>query len=247
MAGNRARIAIAVLALLATPAYATAQDDTLPAASAAVAGVQRPDFSRTPASPDVRHIAGWVAHSGDNRGLPYAIIDKTSARVFVFDPTGEFRGASPILLGLARGDHSVPGIGEREMSSILPDERTTPAGRFVAERGKNIKGEDIIWIDYDAAVSMHRVRANNPRERRLERLASPTAADNRISYGCVNVPAKFYNSVIDRTFRSENAIVYVLPETRPAREVFGSYDVSPRALSSERTRRPQMAQQALPR
>jgi len=85
-----------------------------------------------------------------------------------------------VLLGLARGDDSVPGIGERKIAEILPFERTTPAGRFVGERGRNASGEDIVWVDYDAAVSMHRVRATNPKERRLERLASPTPADNRI-------------------------------------------------------------------
>ncbi len=58
------------------------------------------------------------------------------------------------------------------MASILPEERTTPAGRFVAELGHNIKGEDIVWVDYDAAVSLHRVRATNPTERRLQRLAT---------------------------------------------------------------------------
>ena len=40
---------------------------------------------------------------------------------------------------------------------MLPEERTTPAGRFVAERGQNLRGEDVVWIDYDAAVLMHRV------------------------------------------------------------------------------------------
>ncbi len=245
--GNRAWIAIAALGLLAAPAYATAQKGSSHAAVQKTATVKRPDFARAQASPDVRHIADWVADSGDNSGLPFAIIDKTNARVFVFEPDGAFRGASPVLLGLARGDHTVPGIGEREMSLIRPDERTTPAGRFVAERGKNMDGEDIIWIDYDAAVSMHRVRAKKPRERRLERLASPTPADNRISYGCVNVPVKFYNNVIDRTFASATAVVYVLPETRAAHDVFGSYEVSPRERSSARAARPQIVRDDTPR
>ena len=85
-----------------------------------------------------------------------------------------------MLLGLARGDDSVPGIGERKMSEIRPEERTTPAGRFNSEPGINLQGEDIVWIDYDAAVSMHRVRTNNKKERRLERLASAHPEDHRI-------------------------------------------------------------------
>ena len=177
------------------------------------------------ASRDARHIADWVMDSGDNRGLPFVIVDKTEARIFVFDPGGWISGAAPALLGLARGDDTVPGIGDRELSSIRPEERTTPAGRFVAQLGMSFRGEDVVWVDYDSGVSLHRVVTSNPRERRLERLATPTPADNRISYGCINVPAAFYNSVIAPAFAGTTGIVYVLPETRPVRRVFGSYDV----------------------
>lgn len=187
-----------------------------PAAAAAGHG----DPGKVAASPQARKLARWVVESGDNRGLPFAIIDKKNARVLVMNADGQTQGSSPVLLGLARGDHSVPGIGERKMADIRPDERTTPAGRFLAEHGRNAQGEDIVWVDYDAAVSMHRVRANNKVERRLERLASPTAADNRISYGCINVPAAFYDRVIVPTFHSHHAVVYVLPDVKPLAEVF---------------------------
>jgi hypothetical protein len=106
------------------------------------------------------------------------------------------------------------------MADIRDDERTTPAGRFVSEPGRNLSGEDIVWVDYDAAVSMHRVRATNKSERRLERLATPTAADNRISYGCINVPAAFYDAHVKPSFGTAKAVIYVLPETRPASTLF---------------------------
>ena len=145
---------------------------------------------------DPRWLARAVVAAADNRAAPFAVVDKKNARVFVFDAAGRLQGWSPVLLGLARGDDSVPGIGEREMSRIRPDERTTPAGRFKTEPGRNTKGEDIVWIDYDAAVSMHRVRTTDSSEHRLQRLASPSVADNRISYGCINVPAAFYDAYI---------------------------------------------------
>ncbi len=81
-----------------------------------------------------------------------------------------------MLLGSARGDDSVPGISERELAEITPEERTTPAVRFAMEPGVDASGEDIFWVDYATAVSMHRVRATNRSERRLQRLATPTAA-----------------------------------------------------------------------
>jgi hypothetical protein len=182
-------------------------------------------IGRAKVSPEARRIADWVVDSADNRGLPFLIVDKVNARVIAFDADGYLRGASPALLGLARGDDSVPGIGERPMADIRPDERTTPAGRFIAEMGENSNGEDILWVDYDAAVSMHRVRTSNAAERRLQRLASATPKDNRISYGCINLPVSFYEHTVKALFEPRNGIVYVLPETRPAKVLFGAYDV----------------------
>lgn len=165
------------------------------------------------AQADALLLAKAAIAAGDNRGENFAVVDKKMARVFVFDAGGRLNGDSPVLLGLARGDDSVPGIGERKMSDIRPDERTTPAGRFESEPGRNLQGEDIVWVDYDAAVSMHRVRATNKAERRLERLASPGVADNRISYGCINVPARFYDTHIRPMLGQRKGVVYVLPET----------------------------------
>jgi hypothetical protein len=199
----------------------------------------RADFGRERPSRDAYQIANWVVHSSDNRAMPFLIVDKRKAKVYAFDASGALRGAAPVLLGLGRGDESVPGIGERKMSEIRPHERTTPAGRFVAELGRNTKGEDIVWIDYDSAVSMHRVRALDPKERRLSRLSSPTPADNRISYGCINVPVAFYETVLLPTMARRRAVVYVLPDIRSAREVFGAYDVDERlGVSAKQMARP---------
>jgi hypothetical protein len=63
-------------------------------------------------------------------------------------------------------------------------------------------------------------------ERRPERLASPNAADRRISFGCINLPIPFYEKVLSPTVHKTGAIVYVLPETRSPREVFHSWDVT---------------------
>jgi hypothetical protein len=56
---------------------------------------------------------------------------------------------------------------------------------------------------------------------REARLASPTPEDNRASLGCVVVPAAFYDSVVEPMLGHGRAVVYVLPETRPVRELFG--------------------------
>src|SRR5476649_2710748 len=78
-------------------------------AEALPAAAHRPqwaNFERERASHEARHVADWVVDSGDNRGMPFAIVDKTDAKVFVFGPDGRLRGAAPALLGLALGDDS---------------------------------------------------------------------------------------------------------------------------------------------
>ena len=184
---------------------------------------KRANFEREQKSRDAQRMADWVVDSGDNRGMPFAIVDKIDAKVFVFDADGRLRGAAPVLLGLGRGDDSIPGIGDRNMSDMRPEERTTPAGRFVAWLGHNFDGKDMLWVDYDGAISLHRVVTNKPKERRMQRLATPTTLDNRISYGCINVPAKFYDNVVSPAFTGTYGIVYVLPETRSNSEIFALY------------------------
>jgi len=182
-------------------------------------------FENERPSVDARQIANWVVASNNNAGLPFVILDKKDARVFVFHPDGRLRGAASALLGLATGDHSVPGIGERKLSAIRPEERTTPAGRFVAALDRNLQDKEILWVDYDAAISLHPVITSNAKERRAQRLATPTPLDNRISYGCINVPADFFQQVVSPAFSGTNGVVYVLPETRPAKPFFGADDV----------------------
>jgi hypothetical protein len=173
------------------------------------------------ASQAVHDLAQWVMRAGDNRSLPFVIVDKVDAQVFVFRADGQFTGAAAALIGSAVGDETAPGIGNRPLSGMLPAERTTPAGRFVASTGRNLSGTEIIWVDYDNAVSLHPVIIGKPAERRLQRLVSPTPADNRITYGCINVPARFFQQVVKPAFSQSDGIVYVLPETHGVGDFFG--------------------------
>jgi hypothetical protein len=205
-------------------AQAPAQPD--PAVPVPTTGPLRlADFRGEAAPDDVQHIAHWAAHTRDHKQSAFVVIDKKNARLYVFDPQAALVKSTPILLGKAIGDHTVPGIGSKPLDQVKEDEKTTPAGRFVAEPGRNLKGEDIIWVDYDAAVSMHRLRFVDAKERRAARLASATSADNRISFGCINVPVAFYDGVLDPHVKKSGAIVYVLPETRSPQELFRSFDV----------------------
>jgi hypothetical protein len=178
-------------------------------------GAQPPD--------DVRKLADWIVTAGDNRGTNFVIVDKPQAKVFVFDADGKILGMAPCLVGLQPGDDSVPGVGAMTLAQISPDMRTTPAGRFVASLGPDLGKKDVLWVDYANAISLHRVVNNVRSERRPERLASPTPLDHRISWGCINVPAKFFDHVVEPAFTGTTGIVYILPEIKSMHDVFPKY------------------------
>ena len=119
-------------------------------ASDTVHPLPKTDFAGESATADARIAADWVAANADNQRLPFVIIDKKNAQAFVFDADRQIKGATPVLLGLAVGDDGLLDMSGRKVSSLLPFERTTPAGRFVAEPGRNLQGEEIIWLDYAA-------------------------------------------------------------------------------------------------
>jgi hypothetical protein len=173
-------------------------------------------------------LAGWVTATGDNGGQPFVIIDKEAANVFVFDGEGSLQGGAPVLVGLARGDDSVAGVGDRELSAIAPDDRTTPAGRFVASFGGAAGNRKVLWVDYADAISLHPVITTNPKERRLQRIKSRTPEDHRITFGCINVPAAFYAHVVLKAFKGGAGIVYILPDTKPLETVFPAFAVATR-------------------
>ena len=178
------------------------------------------DFAGEEVSAEARQLADWVARSNDHASTNFVLIDKKFARIHVFDGEARLVGSSPVLLGGTPGDDSVPGIGTRPIAQVLPEERTTPAGRFVAERGLNARNEDVVWVKYEEALSMHRVLTTNADERRPERLATPTPDDNRISYGCINVPVAFYENFVRPAFATRRAAVYILPEMKSLEQVF---------------------------
>ena len=160
-----------------------------------------------------RQMMEWVLQSRDHGGRPYAVVDKKAARLYVFDRTGRLAGETEVLLGQTVGDFTVPGVGERaQTGSVGPDERTTPAGRFEAAAGRNNKGEHVVWVDYESAFAIHRLRPGRSLAARSAGLASATPDDNRMSLGCVVVPVAFYQTVVERVLGGRS-VVYVLPET----------------------------------
>lgn len=164
-------------------------------------------------------VTTWVAASGDNAKLPYIVIDKPSARLFLFDAKGKQLAAAPVLLGIAVGDEATPGIGSKNLSEIGPAEKTTPAGRFLARYGVAAGNQKVLWVDYATSVAIHTIPAGKASEKRRERILSKTSDDNRVTFGCVNVPKVAY-AKIRQQFGKKGGYVYVLPDTKAIEDVF---------------------------
>jgi hypothetical protein len=191
------------------------------AALFAVAAAQPAGAAQHAPSHEARELHDWVMKARDHHGRAFAIVDKKAARIYVYDGHGRLKGQSSALLGQAQGDDSAPGVGEHTQQGHVPfAERTTPAGRFVAEPGENLSGENVIWVDYDAAFAIHRLRPGASKADRERRLASADPEEHRASYGCVVVPVSFYTDVVERWLGKGRAVVYVMPENGSARELF---------------------------
>ncbi len=193
-------------------------------ATAQKAGAQKIDEIdlAQPVANTVIELAGWVIASGDHRGYPFAIVDKAAAQVLVFGADGKLKGLAPALLGSAEGDHSAPGVGDRELKDIPMADRTTPAGRFIAGYGPATGGQRVLWVDYETAVSIHPIPAGNGPEKRKARLESPRPDDNRITHGCLNVSNEFYDKVVKTTF-AKGGVFYVLPDEMTMAEAFPGF------------------------
>ncbi|MEG3148529.1 hypothetical protein U1769_01430 [Sphingomonas sp. ZT3P38] len=186
----------------AAPAPAPAEEPAIPSAAAT-------------------RVADWIAASGDNRGLPYIIVDKQDAALFLFDAKGKPLGRAPVLIGVAPGDEATPGIGSKNLAEIGPAEKTTPAGRFLAKYGMAAGKQRVLWVDYATSVALHPIPPGaSKKERRRQRMLSPTPEDNRITFGCINVPQAFYGKRVRPLFQRKGGYVYVLPDTKPIEAVF---------------------------
>lgn len=191
-----------------------ATSDEAPSADNQDVAVPPPEISA-----EAERVADWVNASADNRKLPYIIVDKPAARAFLFDAKGKPLASAPVLIGKALGDDATPGIGAKSLAEIGPAEKTTPAGRFLAKFGLAAGNQKVLWVDYATSVALHTIPVGN-KENRRARMLSTSIEDNRITFGCINVPKAFYNNGVVPLFRKKGGYVYVLPDSKPIEEVF---------------------------
>ena len=185
------------------------------------------DFGAVQPTDDTRRMADWVVARRDNARMPFMVLDKRDARLYVFEPSGRLIDQTPVLLGSAHGDETYPGIGDVPIAQVKPFQRTTAAGRFVTRPGLDADHTDVVWLDYDAALAMHRVINKVKSEHRLQRIVSANPKVRRISWGCINIPIAFFDSYISPVFGKQSGVTYVIPERKTFAEVFESDPANP--------------------
>lgn len=219
-------LALAAMALASAAPAKTHHTKPKPAAERSAPKAQDIEKTNVPdaagtvqRSAGTESVAEWVASSGDNRNLPYIIVDKPAARAYLFDAKGKPLADAPVLIGKALGDEATPGVGAKSLSEIGPAEKTTPAGRFLAKFGVAAGNQKVLWVDYATSVALHTIPVGN-KENRKARMLSPTIEDNRVTFGCINVPKAFYSKGVVPLFQKKGGYVYVLPDVKPIEEVF---------------------------
>ena len=157
-------------------------------------------------------LASQILASGDARGRSFAIVDKHRGEILIHASDGRLIGRSPALLGSALGDESIAGVGERtQRGALRAEDRTTPAGRFDARVGQNNTGERVVWVDWEAALAIHRLRDAPNRADRQRRLVQ-LPRYRRVTDGCIVVPGVFFDSVVLPALTGRPSVVYILPE-----------------------------------
>ncbi len=152
------------------------------------------------------------------------IVDKPSARMFVFNPDGTLLIDKKILLGEAKGDLY-------KGNSDLPSNRITPAGLFtMGLRDANRGGYEIKTAgDYDfkkvfvldkaiegeySVTLFHSVWTKEAdANERLNALKNDSADDSRYSFGCINVDKETYSQLIGNNLsQMDGASLFIVPE-----------------------------------
>lgn len=160
------------------------------------------------------------------------LMDKPSARMFVFNPDGSLLLQKKVLVGKAEGDLY-------KGNNDLPQNRITPAGLFKmglrdAARGG---GEAKTAGEYDfgkvfvldkaingeySVTLFHSVwTRDNDAQQRLDALKNNNPADSRYSFGCINVDKDTYGRLVKNHLgQMDGAALFIVPDNPAATAEF---------------------------
>ena len=176
-------------------------------------------------SPLARMVYESAAPIAKRNGKGFMIADKPNGVIHVFGAKGEYITSGAALFGKQSGDVLVSTATAEDM---VDADKVTPAGTFKLRLAPNkdytggyffaLMGSNGRTIGRDAngrggSVAIHSVYTYAVAENRINRLKSATAADNKISFGCINTSEKmFLDDLLPRKEEFNGGMVFVMPD-----------------------------------
>jgi hypothetical protein len=183
-----------------------------------------PDFKGKSVSKPVRRMTEWVAANGDNEGRIFVVADKQAGTASFFDAEGKLIRHVPALFGKTVGDFTSDEILGKSTHTVTNSEKITPAGRFETRNRMSSSGNGLVTVYREGGVAdlaFHKVYLKKPAEKREQRLASKTGADNRVSHGCINLGTADASELLPML--EGGSVTYILPETKEGKESFSGF------------------------
>ena len=171
-----------------------------------------PEEAKAKMSPLAQDVYGAMAPVAMKSGKWFMVADKPNGMLHIFKEDGSHFISDATLYGKDKGD-----VMEAK-SSLEGGAKITPAGKFtMKESPADYAGKTSLILveskDYSGYIAVHAADVSTPSERRLARLETPTAEDNRISYGCINTKHQtFINEIKPNIASLDGGLIFVLPD-----------------------------------
>lgn len=171
-----------------------------------------PEAAKAQMSPTAQAVYSAMAPVAMKSGKWFMVADKPNGMLHIFKEDGSHALSDATLYGKDKGD--VLGA----VSSLEGGPKITPAGKFTMKESPAdyAGGTSLILMeskDYTGYIAVHAADTSTPSENRLGRLASATAEDNRISYGCINTKHDtFINEIKPNISKLDGGMMFILPE-----------------------------------
>jgi hypothetical protein len=173
-----------------------------------------PAAAKAQMSPTAQNVYEAMAPVAMKSGKWFMVADKPNGMLHIFKEDGSHALSDPTLYGKDTGDVM------DAVSSLKGGAKITPAGKFTlkARPSTYAGGQELILVeskDYTGYIAIHAADTSDASENRLGRLDTPTAADNRVSYGCINTKHDtFINEIAPNIANLDGGMVFVVPDAQ---------------------------------
>lgn len=173
-----------------------------------------PADAKAKMSPTAQAVYSAMAPVAMKSGKWFMVADKPNGMLHIFKEDGSHALSDPTLYGKDKGDVLAA------VSSLDGGAKVTPAGKFTlkARASTYAGGQELILMeskDHTGYIAVHAADTSTPSENRLGRLASATAEDNRISYGCINTKHEtFINEIKPNISSLDGGMIFVVPDAQ---------------------------------